>query len=42
MAIQVIVIDDSPLDLADLAHSCAVSQEWIVERVRCCLFCPAC
>ena len=32
MAITVIVIDDTPLNLADLAHSCAVSQEWIVEH----------
>lgn len=39
MAITVIVIDDTPLSLADLAHSCAVSQEWVVEHVRAGLLC---
>ena len=34
-----IIIDDIKLNLADLAHSCSVSQEWIVERVQAGLLC---
>ncbi|MDR3390972.1 MAG: chaperone modulator CbpM [Sulfuriferula sp.] len=39
MTITAIVIDDLQLDLADLAHSCGVSQEWVVERVHAGLLC---
>ncbi|WP_124948858.1 chaperone modulator CbpM [Sulfuriferula thiophila] len=34
-----IIIGDIKLNLADLAHSCSVSQEWIVERVQAGLLC---
>lgn len=39
MTITAIIIDDCRLDLADLAHSCGVSPEWIIERVQSGLLC---
>lgn len=39
MALTVIVIDDTPLTLAEFAHSCAVTQEWVVTRVESGLLC---
>lgn len=39
MALTVIVIDDTPLTLAEFAHSCAVTQEWVVTRVQAGLLC---
>ena len=33
--IDAILLDDAMLDLDELARSCQVSREWIVERVQC-------
>jgi chaperone modulatory protein CbpM len=33
MSITAVIIDDDLLTLADLAHSCNVSPEWIVSRL---------
>lgn len=38
MTITAIIIDDQ-LSLADLAQSCGVTQEWIIERVQAGLLC---
>ncbi len=34
MSITAVIIDDDLLTLADLAHSCDVSPEWIVARLE--------
>ena len=39
MTITTIITADIQLDLADLAHSCGVSPEWIIERVQAGLLC---
>lgn len=39
MTITAIIIDDCRLDLTDLAHSCGVTREWIIERVQAGLLC---
>lgn len=39
MAITVVLIDDTPLSLEEMAHCCAVSPEWIMERVQAGLLC---
>jgi len=33
--IDAILLDDAMLNLDELARSCQVSREWIVERVQC-------
>ncbi|HQV87577.1 MAG TPA: chaperone modulator CbpM [Nitrosomonas sp.] len=33
--IDAIVIDDAMLSLDELARSCQVTREWVIERVRC-------
>lgn len=39
MTITAIIIDDYRLDLTDLAHSCGVTREWVIERVQAGLLC---
>lgn len=34
MSITAVIIDDDLLTLADLAHSCNVSPEWVVTRME--------